>query len=365
MIKQKKCIQSILPYPAGKPIDEVKRELGMEKVIKLASNENPFGSSKKAREAMLAAVLESSLYPDGYSYELRMALAEHHKISPEQFAFGTGSDGLIELICKAFLETGDESVIPAPSFSLYEANVRAAGANPVIVPCGADYRMNLSAMADAVTEKTKLLWLCNPNNPTGLMYTAREQKELLDRVPDNVLVVLDEAYFEFARDFSDYPDSESQLAERDNIIILRTFSKVHGLAGLRVGYAMAHKNIICELERVRAPFNVNLVAQKGAVAALDDEEFVAQTVKLNNENRTILCDGFKKMDLPYLESATNFIAVNIKKDSKTAYEALLRKGYIVKGGHALSMPEYLRVSVGTREECEGFLVALREVLKEI
>ncbi len=365
MIKQKKCIQSIMPYPAGKPIDEVKRELGLDKVIKLASNENPFGCSEKAQKAMLDAVLESSLYPDGYSYELRMSLADHHKLSPEQFAFGTGSDGLIELICKAFLEEDDECVIPAPSFSLYEANVRASGAKPVIVPCDSDYKMNLSTMADSVTEKTKVLFLCNPNNPTGLMYTAKEQKELLDRVPENVLVVLDEAYFEFAQDLNDYPDSKAQLAEKSNIIILRTFSKVYGLAGLRVGYAMANKDIICELERVRAPFNVNLVAQKGAVAALCDTDFVKNTVRLNNENRKILCDGFEKMGLSYLESATNFVAVNIKKDSKSAYEALLKKGYIVKGGHSLSMPGYLRVSVGTREECEGFLTALSEVLEEI
>ena len=365
MIKQKKCIQSILPYPAGKPIDEVKRELGLDKVIKLASNENPFGCSEKAKKAMLDAVLESSLYPDGYSYELRMALAEHHKLSPEQFAFGTGSDGLIELICKAFLEEGDECVIPTPSFSLYESNVRASGAEPVMVPCGSDYKMNLSAMADNVTQKTKVVFLCNPNNPTGLMYTANEQKELLDKVPEDVLVVLDEAYFEFARDLKDYPDSEKLLSEKNNIIILRTFSKVHGLAGLRVGYAMADKDIICELERVRAPFNVNLVAQKGAVAALADADFVNNTVRLNNENRKLLCDGFEKMGLSYLESATNFVAVNIKKDSKSAFEALLKKGYIVKGGHSLSMPGYLRVSVGTREECEGFLIALREVLEEI
>lgn len=365
MIKQKSSIQPIAPYPAGKPIDEVKRELGLDRVVKLASNENPFGCSKKAKEAMLQAVGESSLYPDGYAYELRMALSEHHGLAAERFVFGTGSDGLIELICKAFLEAGDESIIPAPSFSLYEANVRAAGAEPVIVECGADYRMNLSAMAEAVTERTKVLWLCNPNNPTGLCYAAREQEELLSSVPDHVLVVLDEAYFEFAQGNADYPNSEKALFTRDNIIILRTFSKVHGLAGLRVGYGMAHRDVIAEMERVRAPFNVNLIAQKGAIGALADKEFVDYTVKKNAENRALLCEGFKRLSLSYLESATNFVAVNIKKDTKAAFDALLRRGYIVKGGHALGMPGYLRVSVGTREECEGFLAALEEVLKEI
>ncbi|MBQ3553212.1 MAG: histidinol-phosphate transaminase [Clostridia bacterium] len=365
MIKKKQSIQNIAPYPAGKPIDEVKRELGLDRVVKLASNENPFGCSQKAKEAMMKAVEESFLYPDGYSYELRMALSGHHNIAPEQLVFGTGSDGLIELICKAFLKEGDESVLPAPSFSLYESNVRAAGAVPVIVPCDLDFRMNLSAMAEAVTERTRVLWLCNPNNPTGLMYDACAQAKLLARVPDDVLIVLDEAYYEFACQEKDYPDSLKELAKRDNIIILRTFSKVHGLAGLRVGYGMAHPDIIAELERVRAPFNVNLVAQKGAVSALEDKDFVRYTVEENKMNRELLCRGFQKLGLSYLESATNFIAVNIEKDSKKAFEALLKKGYIVKGGHALSMPGYLRVSVGTKEECEGFLTALEEVLSEL
>lgn len=365
MISVKKSIEMIAPYPAGKPIEEVKRELGLEKVVKLASNENPYGCSMKTKEVMLLATSSSSLYPDGYAYELRMALARHHNISPESLVFGTGSDGLIELICKTFLEAGDESVIPAPSFSLYETNVRAAGAVPLVVPCGADYKMDLATMADKITEKTRVVWLCNPNNPTGLMYTAREQEEILERIPDNVLVVLDEAYYEFACINPEYPDSLPELLKRDNIIILRTFSKVHGLAGLRVGYGMAHPDIIAQMERVRAPFNVNLVAQYGAIAALSDAEFVAKTVRENEKCRTLLCDGFKKLGLSYLESATNFVAVDIKKDSKAAFDALLKKGYIVKGGHSLGMPGYLRVSVGTKDECEGFLTALEEVLKEI
>ncbi len=365
MIKEKQCIKPIAPYPAGKPIEEVKRELGLSKVVKLASNENPGGCSPKAREAMLAAVSESGLYPDGYAYDLRMALAAHYHLDADQFSFGTGSDGLIELICKAFLEAGDESVIPAPSFSLYEANVRAAGACPVIVPAGQDYQLSLSAMAAAVTERTKVLWLCNPNNPTGLMFSEKDQEELLSKVPDSVLVVLDEAYYEFACDCPEFPNSLALLSQRDNVVILRTFSKVYGLAGLRVGYAMAQPEIIRQMERVRAPFNVCRIAQKGAVAALEDQAFVRQTILQNHENREFLCRGFQKLGLPYLESKTNFVAVKIDKDSRAAYDALLKRGYIVKGGHALDMPGYLRVSIGTREECEGFLNALEEVLKEI
>lgn len=365
MIREKKCIEQIAPYPAGKPIDEVKRELGLSKVVKLASNENPYGCSKKAKAAMEAAVLESSLYPDGYCYELRTALAQRHRLDKDNFAFGTGSDGLIELICKAILEPGDECVIPAPSFSLYETNVRAASAVPVVVPADKFYGLDLPAMAAAVNERTKIIWLCNPNNPTGVIYTASQQNKLLESIPKHVLVVLDEAYYEFAAGDENYPDSETLLADHDNIIILRTFSKVYGLAGLRVGYAMAHKNLIRQLERVRAPFNVNLIAQRGAVAALGDTQFVSDTVSQNNDNRAFLCRGFDRLGLSYLESHTNFVAVNIEKDSKTAYEALLRKGYIVKGGHSLGMPGYLRVSVGTRQECEGFLIALEEVLSEI
>lgn len=364
MIRGKKSIEPIAPYPAGKPIDEVKRELGLEKVVKLASNENPFGCSEKAQKAMEEALRQSSLYPDGYCYELRAALAKKHGIAPECFAFGTGSDGLIELICKAILEPEDESIIPAPSFSLYETNVRAAGAAPVVVETGADYRLKLSEMAAAVSERTKILWLCNPNNPTGLIYSAEEQKALLQSVPKTVLVVLDEAYFEFAKENESYPDSESLLAEYDNIIILRTFSKVYGLAGLRVGYAMANEAVIQQLERVRAPFNVNLIAQRGAVAALEDVDFTEYTIQQNFENREVLYKGFEKLGLSYLPSHTNFVAVNVQRDSKAVYEALLRKGYIVKGGHALGMSEYLRVSVGTKQECEGFLIALEEVLNE-
>ena len=364
MIKEKKCIQQIAPYPAGKPIDDVKRELGLTTVVKLASNENPFGCSEKAKAAMADAVLQSSLYPDGYCYELRTALADKHHLDKSNFAFGTGSDGLIELICKAVLEQGDESIIPSPSFSLYETNVRAAGATPIIISSGKDYRVDLSAMADAVSERTKIIWLCNPNNPTGLIHTADEQSLFLQSVPKDVLVVLDEAYYEFAAEEKIYPNSESLLAKHDNIIILRTFSKVYGLAGLRVGYAMAKEEIISQLERVRAPFNVNLIAQRGATAALEDIEFVKNTVSYNRENREFLCRGFDRLGLTYLKSYTNFVAVNIKRDSKIIYEALLRKGYIVKGGHALGMPGYLRVSVGTKCECEGFLTALEEVLNE-
>lgn len=364
MIQEKKAIQHIAPYPAGKPIDELKRELGLEKVVKLASNENPFGCSKKAQKAMEEAVRQSSLYPDGYCYELRMALAKKHGIAPECFAFGTGSDGLIELICKAILEPEDESIIPSPSFSLYETNVRAAGAVPIVVPSKHEYRLDLSAMEKALSDHTKILWLCNPNNPTGLIYSAEEQKALLENVPKTVLVVLDEAYFEFAKDDEKYPDSESLLAEYDNIIILRTFSKAYGLAGLRVGYAMANQNVIRMLERVRAPFNVNLIAQRGAVAALEDVDFAEYTIQQNLENRELLYKGFEKLGLSYLPGHTNFVAVNVQRDSKAVYEALLRKGYIVKGGHALGMPGYLRVSVGTKQECEGFLIALEEVLNE-
>ncbi len=365
MIKKKQSIQNIAPYPAGKPMDEVKRELGLFHVVKLASNENPFGCSEKAKEAMQEVVGESFLYPDGYAYELREALCRFHHIMPEQLVFGTGSDGLIELICKAFLMPGDESIIPTPSFSLYEANVRAAGATPVIVPCGENYQMNLMQMADAITEHTRVIWLCNPNNPTGRMYTKKEQQEFLERVPEDVLVVIDEAYYEFACTEKDYPDSLAELSQRDHIIILRTFSKVHGLAGLRVGYGIADASIIGELERVRAPFNVNRIAQRGALVALSDSDFVAMTVEENKKNRELLCRGFERLGLSYLPSTTNFVAVDIKKDSRLAFEALLRKGYIVKGGHALSMPGYLRVSVGTKEECEGFLLVLEEVLSEV
>jgi len=362
MITEKKSLCNIAPYTAGKPIEDVKREYGIEKVVKLASNENPYGASPLAIKAANDALSSLNIYPDMNSYSLKKALALKHSLSESMFIFGTGSDGLIELICKAFIEPGDECIIPAPSFSLYETNTIASEGIAITVPLNSEFTMDFEAMKNAITDKTKIVWLCNPNNPTGAIYSDSAQKEFIQSVPDNILIVIDEAYYEFALASDEYPDSQALLDKHKNIIILRTFSKIYGLAALRVGYAMADKSIINIMNKVRAPFNVNSIAQAAAVASLDDTEFAEYTLAKNEENKLYLYNAFDEMGLEYIRSHTNFIMVNTKQDSKRVYIDLLKKGFIVKGGHVLGMDGYLRVTIGTNDECAGFISALKEIL---
>ena len=362
MVNEKKALSSIAPYAAGKPIDEVKREFNISKVTKLASNENPYGASPKALEAAKKALESLNIYPDASSYDLKKALSLKHGLDDDMFVFGTGSDGLIELLCKTFIEPGDESVVPYPSFSLYETNVLASNGTPVMVPLNENYTMDLEAMKNAVTDKTKIVWLCNPNNPTGAIYSADEQENFIKSLRDDILIVIDEAYYEYALDNSTYPDSEKLLKEHKNIIILRTFSKIYGLASLRVGYGMADKSITNAMNKIRAPFNVNSMAQAAATAAISDDDFRKETLKKNEENKLYLYEEFDKLSLPYIKSSTNFIMVDTKRDSKEMYTELLKKGYIVKGGHVLGMEGFLRVTIGTKKECTGFIKALKEIL---
>jgi len=365
MITAKESLAGVAPYAPGRPISEIKRKYGLEHVVKLASNENPLGASPKAVAAVKETAADIFLYPDPDSFNLRKALSDHHGLAPEQFVFGTGSDGLIELICKTFLGEGDESVMPTPSFSLYALNVLSSGATPVEVPLDENWQYTPMALLPYITDRTKVVWLCNPNNPTGGIYTEKEQVEFLNRVPKDVLVVIDEAYYEYAAACSQYPDSIKELASRKNILILRTFSKIYGLAGLRVGYGMGDPAIIAEMEKTRPPFNVCCAAQAAAEASLTDSDFVARSLQENRENMAYLEEAFTAMGLSFVKSYTNFIAVNTKKDAKAVYTRLLELGYIVKGGHVLGMPGYLRVTIGTRKECEGFIAALKQVLEEM
>ncbi len=363
MIKTKKTLQSVAPYAPGRPIEEIKRELGLETVIKLASNENPLGASPKAKEAFLKTAEDIFMYPDPNAFSLRSALASQLACQPENLIFGTGSDGLIELVCKTFLEEGDESIMPDPSFSLYELNVLASGATPVKVPLDENLQYNPESFLTYVTPKTKVIWLCNPNNPTGGMFTEDQQRAFFKAIPESILVVVDEAYFEYGCENSDFPKTMELLKTRKNLLILRTFSKIYGLAGLRVGYGIADATLIGELEKTRPPFNVCSPALAAAEAALLDQEFVAQSLAANREGKAFLEKSFDNMGLTYIKSSTNFIAVNTGHDSKTVYEKLLQLGFIVKGGHVLGMPGYLRVSIGTLAECQGFVKALQQVLQ--
>lgn len=365
MVKAKQALEAVAPYAPGRPVSEIKRQYGLTHVVKLASNENPLGASPRAKKAVESVADSIFMYPDPTAYDLRMALSARLNVAPEGFIFGTGSDGLIELICKTFLASGDEAIMPEPSFSLYELNVRSAGATPVKLSTDDAWRYNPTDMTALVTPKTKAVFLCNPNNPTGAAYSQAQQTALLQALSKDILVIVDEAYYEYACQAADYPHSLAQLAEYENLLILRTFSKIYGLAGLRVGYGIAAPSLIEQMEKVRAPFNVSLPAQTAAIASLDDIDFVNRSLAENEENKAFLETAFSQMGLSFVPSATNFIAVNVKHDAKTVYEALLARGYIVKGGHVLGMPGYLRVTVGTRAECEGFISALKEVLKSL
>ena len=349
-------IDKISPYVPGKPISDVQRELGLTNVIKLASNENPFGCSPKVKQAIAEGLPEINLYPDGNATLLRESLAKHHGLDPEQFVFGAGSNEIISFIAQLFLDPGDESIYPEPSFVWYDTAVKAAGATPVIIPLK-DFTIDLDAMKNAITEKTRIIWICNPNNPTGTIITGAQQEEFLDAAPPNVVVALDEAYYEYAKG-EDYPESVPLLKKYPNIIVLRTFSKAYGLASLRVGYGMASPEIISYLNRLRPPFNINTLAQKAAIAALEDQSFVRHAVSETKKGLLALYDAFDKLGLKYVKSHANFIWVETPYQSGEIFQMLLRKGVIVRP----FMKNWLRITAGTEEENRILVKSLEEIL---
>lgn len=348
--------ENILPYVPGKPISDVQRELGLSDVIKLASNENPLGCSQKVTRALSNALTDLSLYPDGNATVLRNKLAEKHSLKPEQFVFGAGSNEIITFIAQVFLNAEDESIYAEPSFSWYDTAVRATGAKPVIVPLK-DFTHDLEAMKNSITDKTKIIWICNPNNPTGTIITAEQQEEFLKSVPSNIVVVLDEAYYEFAQG-EGYPESVPLLEKYPNIIVLRTFSKAYGLASLRVGYGMASEEMVSYLNRVRPPFNVNTLAQIAALAALDDKGFINDVLKINKTGLDMLYKAFERLGLRYVRSHANFVWVEMPISSGEMFQKLLHKGVIIRP----FMGKWIRITVGTEEQNEKLIRALSEAL---
>lgn len=348
--------ENILPYVPGKPISDVQRELGLSDVIKLASNENPLGCSQKVTRALSSALTDLSLYPDGNATVLRNKLAEKYSLKPEQFVFGAGSNEIITFIAQVFLNAEDESIYAEPSFSWYDTAVRATGAKPVIVPLK-DFTHDLEAMKNAITNKTKIIWICNPNNPTGTIITAEQQEDFLKSVPSNIVVVLDEAYYEFAQG-EGYPESVPLLEKYPNIIVLRTFSKAYGLASLRVGYGMASEEMVSYLNRVRPPFNVNTLAQIAALAALDDKGFINDVLKINKTGLDMLYKAFEGLGLRYVRSHANFVWVEMPISSGEMFQKLLHKGVIIRP----FMGKWIRITVGTEEQNEKLIKALSEAL---
>lgn len=369
MIEPLEYVNKIKPYVPGKPIQELERELGITGSIKLASNENPVGPSPKAVEALkqfLETPHELCRYPDGGGYYLKQALSEKlsegsrgkgqgSRIDPDEIILGNGSNELLDIAVRTFMGAGDEAVMASPSFVVYPMAVTSVSGKPVEVPL-VNYTHNLSAMADAITGKTKMIFIANPNNPTGTINKRDEFEKFMERVPEGVLVVLDEAYYEYVSS-QDYPDTLGYFDSRD-ILVLRTFSKAYGLAGLRIGYGIAKKEIIAGMNRIREPFNTNTLAQVAALNALTDSDHLKKTLETNDEGRKFLYREFDAMGLRYVPTEANFIYMPLAVESKTVYDALLKKGVIVRpAGH-----KEIRITIGLPEENKRLIEALKIAL---
>jgi histidinol-phosphate aminotransferase len=353
-------IYKIKPYVPGKPINEVKRELGLKSVIKLASNENPYPPSPKALAAMSLAAREVNRYPDGGCFLLRRILARKLNIDDDQLIFGNGSDEIIVLAVKAFATKGDDIIIAKPSFLIYEIAATLSGARLHQVPLK-DFRYDLEGMKAKVSARTKIIFIGNPDNPAGTYVTARQTEDFLRAVPKSTLVFFDEAYFEYVQ-AKDYPDTLNLMKKYPNVMTTRTFSKMYGLAGLRIGYGIASREIIDILNRLREPFNVNSMAQAAAVAVLGDETYYRNIAKDVGEQRQYLYRSLESMDIAYEASFTNFILIHVGGDSSQVANALLKKGVIIRDMAAWGLKGYIRVSIGSASENKRFIKTLGEIL---
>jgi len=365
-------VRSLQPYQPGKPIEDLQREYGLTDIIKLASNENPLGPSPLAVAAIKKQLNELSRYPDGNGFELKTSLCYQlsvpaHKIQPNQITLGNGSNDILEFVARTFVQPGEEVIFSEYSFAVYPLVTQAVGAKAQVVPA-INWGHDLQGMLAKINDKTRLIFIANPNNPTGTWLTNTEITVFLKQVPDHVLVVLDEAYFEYAHhpvsEIADFPDGISLLAEYKNLIVTRTFSKAYGLAGLRVGYGVSSQSIADLLNRVRQPFNVNSLALVGACAALDDNEHLEKSIQLNKAGLRQLTKAFDSMSLSCIPTAGNFISFDLDRVAAPVYLALLKRGVIVRPVANYSMPNHLRVTIGTPQENEKFINALSDVLKK-
>jgi histidinol-phosphate aminotransferase len=351
-------IASLSPYVPGKPIEELQRELGLTRVIKLASNENPLGPSPKALAVLSESAATLHRYPDGGAVRLREALADRWKVSPDHVILGNGSDEILGLLARTFLSPGDEAVMADQTFVIYKMEVMAAHGKPAVVPLR-EWRHNLPAMADAITDRTRLLFVCNPNNPTGTMVTSADVVRLMERIPPHLIVVFDEAYYEYVRS-PEFPDSMAYVKQGRNVIVLRTFSKIYGLAGLRIGYGITTPEITNFLNRVRPPFNANSLAQRAALAALGDDEHVSRSRTVNGTGMGQMTAGLKALGFEPVPSEANFLYFDVGREGRGVFDELLREGIIVRH---IEGP-MLRVTIGLEEENHAFLEALKRVLKK-
>ncbi len=354
------AVNDLVPYEPGKPVEEVQRELGLERVVKLASNEGPFGPFPEAREAIERCAPELNRYPDGGAYRLRTALAERFDLRFEEVAPGAGSDGLVDCLSQAMLEPGDEIVCGWPSFPSYAIDARKLGAVPRTVELR-DGRYDLEAMLEAVGPRTKIVYVCLPNNPTGTTNTRAELDTYFERVPEHVLTVLDQAYFEYIDD-PDYPDGLDDLKAGRRVVVLRTFSKIYGLAGLRIGYALAPAAVVTAIGKVRRAFDITTPAQEAALASLDSPAELERRRRTNDEGRPELEAILREHRLdPVGPAVANFLFAQVGDDSRPFFETLLREGVIVRPTHGFGAPEAVRVTVGTPDDHRFLAQALDRV----
>jgi len=353
-------VTNLKPYVPGKPISELERELGITDSVKLASNENPLGCSELAKEAIQAELAHVGLYPDGGGVELRAALAAKHGIAPNRITLGNGSNDVLDMIARVFLAPGYESLFSQYAFAVYPISSQAVGATLNIVPAK-DYGHDLEEMLNRVGTQTRVIWIANPNNPTGTWLNGEELEGFIAAVPSNVIVVVDEAYIEYV-DEPDYPDASQWLDKYPNLIVTRTFSKSYGLASLRVGYGLAHADITDLLNRVRQPFNVNSMALAAAKAALQDQAFIQRSVEMNRAGMAQMTSAFDAMGLDYIPSVGNFITVDVGRSAAEVDPGLLRAGCITRPVANYGLPNHLRITIGTEPENSRVLAALKQVL---
>ena len=343
-------------------MEEVEREYGISDSVKLASNENPLGPSPKAMAAITHALSKLNRYPDGAAHDLTRALSRHLDVPAESLILGNGSDELIGLLCMALLQPGDEAIIPRPSFLMYDISVRATGATPVFMPLR-DMAIDLEGILGRITPETRMVFICNPNNPTGTIVEKNSFRGFLDKLPSNVAVVIDEAYAEFVRDAA-YARGMAFLPEYPNLAVLRTFSKAYGLAGLRIGYGVMAQELAELLHRIRPPFNASSLAQAGALAALGDQEFLQKTVSLVHNGLDDLYTALEARGIHYIPSQANFFMIDMGKSADAVFEQMLRLGIIVRSMKSYGYPEFIRINAGLPEENQRFLKALDTIRSE-
>ena len=357
-MKYRECLENVAPYAPGKTEDEIKEKFGLEKVVKISSNENPYGPTPNVKKYLEG--INFSIYPDNYMRQLRKKLSEKLNVAESKLLFGNGSVEIIQMISRISLNKGDNMVTQIPSFSSYFSEAQIQDAEIRTIKYNDKYSFNLNEMLSLIDDKTKLVFITNPNNPLGTIYTKEEIYDFVSKVPSDVLIAIDEAYFEFVRD-ENYVSGIELMSEFKNVCVLRTFSKAYALAGARIGYVVADEEIIKNLEKVRVPFNASTIAQKCACIALDDEKYMKDSVKLIHKTIDYIYERLDELNIQYIKTQANFIMINVNRASKDVAINLMKNGFIVKDGFPL-MDEWIRVSIGTLQDMEEFLKVLGKIM---